>query len=233
MKTKLFTVLAAATTFAGVLATTGSANAAVLTESGSLNAQQTDYSNRPIDIQQFNSSLGQLNRVNIFASSDYQSNATFSPITATTSSSTPSSSSTIVSYNFLGTANLKLNNQNLITLHPTASYGPAEIDNLPATISLTDSKSKSIDITDPNSLQSFIGTGNLNFLFSASNFSSVGIQGNAIGTFVSQADAYVRVTYDYTAAAVEKAPEPSALLGVGLVAAFGLLSKRNRSFSKA
>ncbi|MBR8838184.1 MAG: PEP-CTERM sorting domain-containing protein [Stigonema ocellatum SAG 48.90 = DSM 106950] len=233
MKTKFFSVLAAATTLAGVVATTGSANAATLSSTASVDYALTDTDSF-LNVQQFDSSLGQLNSVTIDFASDLVGDARFTNTGA---------KARYVTVNVGAEITLDLNDQNLFDLTANKIYGPyyaptlKQNPNQPIIVpGLTTSVDGTQTFTNSDFLQLFTGTNTVGLLFTAVANSYISGGGNLDAHIDTQARASVNVTYDYTVAIApkrRKVPEPSALLGVGLVAGFGLLSQRNRSFSKA
>ncbi|MEH2367106.1 PEP-CTERM sorting domain-containing protein [Nostoc sp.] len=230
MTTKLFNTLAAATTLAGIVATSGAANAASLSYNSSTNYDFTNIIDAPLSVQKFNSSLGTLKGVTISFTGDILGNAGFE-----NRSPTP----TQVTVNLASQLSLKLNNQSLFALNPQdiSSYQAAKYDgttdysgtsgktisNLSATQSATQS------FTNTQFLQSFTGNGDIDFLFSALANSVVTGSGNMRSYIDTYAKAGIKVTYDYDAKAV---PESSTTLGIGLIAGLCLLSQRKKSWLK-
>ncbi len=230
MTTKLFNTLAAATTLAGIVATSGAANAASLSYNSSTNYDFTNIIDAPLSVQKFNSSLGTLKGVTISFTGDILGNAGFE-----NRSPTP----TQVTVNLASQLSLKLNNQSLFALNPqdVSSYQAAKYDgttdysgtsgktisNLSATQSATQS------FTNTQFLQSFTGNGDIDFLFSALANSVVTGSGNMRSYLDTYAKAGIKVTYDYDAKAV---PESSTTLGIGLIAGLCLLSQRKKSWLK-
>ncbi|MEJ6484447.1 PEP-CTERM sorting domain-containing protein [Nostoc punctiforme UO1] len=230
MTTKLFNTLAAATTLVGIIATSGVANAASLSYTSSLNYDFTDIIDAPLSIQKFDSSLGTLKGVTIGFTGDLLGNAGFE---------NKNSRQSQVIVNLASELSLEVNNQSLFALDPQNSYAyqvvkydgitdfsgtsGKTVSNLTATQSATQS------YTNTQFLQSFIGNGNIDFLFSAIAKSTVTGSGNIASYVETLAKANVKVTYDYDAKSV---PEPSTTLGVGLIAGLCLLSQRKKSWIK-
>ncbi|MEH1966826.1 PEP-CTERM sorting domain-containing protein [Nostoc sp.] len=231
MTTKLFNTLAAATTLAGIVATSGVANAASLSYTSSSNYDFTDIIDAPLSVQQFNSSLGTLQGVTIEFTGDVLGNAGFENRSPTSSQ---------VTLNLTSDFSLQLNNQSLLGFNPqyAYSYQVAKYDNITdysgtsgKTVSnLTATQSATQSFTNPQFLQSFIGNGNIDFLFSALANSVVTGSGNIRSYVDTYAKASIKVTYDYDD--VKSVPEPSATLGVGLIAGLCLLSQRKKSWIK-
>lgn len=228
MTTKLFKTLGAATTLAGIVATSGVANAASLSYTSSSNYEFTDIIDAPLSVQKFDSSLGTLQGVTIEFTGDVLGNAGFENRSPTASQ---------VTVNLASQFSLQLNNQSLLALNPqyTSSYQVAKYDNIidyggtsGKTLSnLTATQSGTQSFTDSQFLQSFIGNGNVDFLFSAIANSLVTGSGNMRSYIDTYAKAGIKVTYDY-----KSVPEASTTLGIGLVAGLCLLSQRKKSWIK-
>ncbi|MBE9006011.1 PEP-CTERM sorting domain-containing protein [Fortiea sp. LEGE XX443] len=233
MTTKLFQTLAAATTLAGIVATAGAANAASLSYTGSTNFKTTNIINESIGVQKFDASLGTLTGVTVKFTSDIQGSIAFENL---------GNAPTDITVTLGSNVNLKLGNDPLFNINPQTSQtfqSVASFDgvldfqapsgNTLQGLSATQSDQKTI--SDSQMLQSFIGTGNLNFLFSALATSNVSGSGNVASLINTLARGTVAVTYNYDAA--KAVPEPSAAIGIGLVAGIGLLSQRKKSWLKA
>lgn len=231
MTTKLFNTLAAATTLAGIVATSGVANAASLSYSSSLDYDLTDIIEASLSVQQFDSSLGTLQGVTIEFTGDILGNAGLENRSQTAS---------LMTLNVTSDFTLELNNQSLLALNPQYSYSyqATKYDNIKdfsgtsgKTVSnLTATQSGTQTFTNTQFLQSFIGNGNIDFLFTAIANSIVTGSGNFSADVDTYAKAGIKVTYDYDE--VKSVPEPSATLGVGLIAGLCLLSQRKKSWLK-
>ncbi|RCJ28330.1 PEP-CTERM domain protein [Nostoc sp. ATCC 43529] len=231
MKTKLLNTLGAATTLAGIVATSGIANAASISYTSSSNYEFTDIIDAPLSVQKFDSSLGTLQGVKIEFTGDILGNAGFE-----NRSPTPSQTTVNLSSEF----SLQLNGQSLLAFNPeyTSSYQVAKYDGVTdysgtsgKTLSnLTATQSGSQSFTNSTFLQSFIGTGSVDFLFSAIANSLVTGSGNMRSYIDTYAKAGVKVTYDYEE--VKSVPEASTTLGIGLVAGLCLLSQRKKILVK-
>ncbi|MDZ7951581.1 choice-of-anchor E domain-containing protein [Nostoc sp. DedQUE09] len=231
MTTKLFNTLAAATTLAGIVATSGAANAASLSYTSSTNYDFTNIIDAPLSVQKFDSSLGTLKGVTVSFTGDILGNAGFENRSPT---------ATQVTVNLSSQLSLKLNNQSLFALNPQdiSSYQAAKYDGITdysgtsgKTISnLTATQSATQSFTNTQFLQSFTGNGNIDFLFSALANSVVTGSGNMRSYIDTYAKAGIKVTYDYDE--VKSVPESSATLGIGLIAGLCLLSQRKKSWIK-
>ncbi|WP_414575634.1 choice-of-anchor E domain-containing protein [Anabaena sp. CCY 9402-a] len=231
MTTTLFKALGAATTLAGIIASAGSANAASLTKTASTSFALTDIINQSIGVEQFNSSFGTLQSVTIDFTADIKGDAGFENRSPNPAQITVTLGSNI---------NLSLNNQSLFTLNPqnVSSYQTAAYDGInnfggtsgQIVPGLMASQSGTFASTDSQFLQSFVGSGNMNFMFSALANSAVTGSGN-ISSFVDTlAKANIQVTYEYDPA--QSVPEASAVLGLGLIAGIGLLSQHKKGWLK-
>ncbi len=231
MTTKLFNTLAAATTLVGIVATSGVANASSLSYTSSTNYDLTNIIDAPLSIQKFDSSLGTLQGVKIEFTGDILGNAGFENTSKTPTQATVTLGSQL---------SLQLNNQSLLVLNPqyVSSYQVAKYDDITdysgtsgKTVSnLTATQSATQSSTNTQFLQSFIGNGNIDFLFSVIANSVVAGSGNMRSYIDTYAKAGIKVTYDYQE--LKSVPEPSATLGVGLIAGLCLLSQRKKSQSK-
>ncbi|QLE48907.1 PEP-CTERM sorting domain-containing protein [Nostoc sp. C057] len=231
MKKKLLNTLATATTLAGIVATSSAANAASLSYISSIYYDLTDITDAPLSVQQFDSSLGTLTGVTIGFTGDILGNAGFE---------NTGKSSANITVNLASQLTLKLNNQSLFALNPqnSFSYEVGQFDNSidfggtsGKTVSgLTATQSGTQSFTNTQFLQSFIGNSNIDFLFSATANSVVSGSGNIASYVQTLAKANIKVTYDYDD--VKSIPEPSATLGVGLIAGLCLLSQRKKSWIK-
>ncbi|MDM9583315.1 choice-of-anchor E domain-containing protein [Nostoc sp. GT001] len=231
MTTKLFNTLAAATTLAGIVATSGAANAASLSYTSSTNYDFTNIIDAPLSVQKFDSSLGTLKGVTISFTGDILGNAGFE-----NRSPTP----TQVTVNLASQLSLKLNNQSLFALNPQdiSSYQAAKYDGTTdysgtsgkTVYNLTATQSATQSFTNTQFLQSFTGNGDIDFLFSALANSVVTGSGNMRSYIDTYAKAGIKVTYDYDE--VKSVPESSATLGIGLIAGLCLLSQRKKSWIK-
>lgn len=227
MTTKVFNTLAAATTVAGIMATAGAANAASLSYSASVASQKTDITNAPLSVQKFNSSLGTLDSVILEFTSNILGNGSVTN-TGTSSTKIRLSLSSEIS---LKDAN---DDKTLIFLNPNAqsnqfTVGGGQTVSIPT---LTTTDTDTLNINSGALLQSFIGNGNRNFLFSAEALSGILGSGNLTSTVNTFADGVLKVTYNYTEK-TKSVPEPSALLGIGVITGFGALSRKKKCLKMA
>lgn len=222
MTTKVFNALAAATTVAGIMATAGAANAASLSFTSSVASQETDIINAPLSVQKFNSSLGTLDSVILEFTSNILGNGS---VTNTGASST----NIRLSLNSNISLQDATNGDSIFALQPSAlssqvAVGRGQTVSIPT---LTTTASDTLTITSGALLQSFIGTGNRSFLFSAEAFSGILGSGNLRSSVSTFADGFLKVTYNYTEK-TKSVPEPSALLGIGVITGFGAISRKKK-----
>ncbi|MFM2063444.1 MAG: hypothetical protein RLZZ507_3114 [Cyanobacteriota bacterium] len=228
MNSKIFKNLAAVSTIAGILTAAGTANAASLSYTASSgDFAFTDF-NETLSLQQFDSSLGTLNSVTLDIVGYINGNAGFESLDA---------SSSLITANIGATLNLTQGGTTLFSLNPSnsQSYSATAFD---GTIDFAGTSGARLDnIIDEevatrtltSNLQAFIGSGNIDFLLSAIAQSRVTGSGNIISQIGTLAKGQLTVTYNYDTPNSAKVPEPSTLLGFGLVAGFGLLSQRKKS----
>ncbi|MFN6563363.1 MAG: choice-of-anchor E domain-containing protein [Nostoc sp. ChiSLP01] len=231
MKIKLLNTLGAATTLAGIVATSGIANAGSLSYTSSTNYDFTDIIDAPLSVQKFDSSLGTLQGVTIEFTGDILGNAGFENRSPNASQATVTLGSKL---------SLELNNQSLLALNPqySSSYQVGKYDGVTdysgtsgKTISnLTATQSSIQSFTNATFLQSFIGNGNVDFLFTAIADSLVSGSGNIRSYIDTYAKAGIKVTYNYEE--TKSVPEASTTLGIGLVAGLCLLSQRKKILVK-
>jgi len=255
MKAPLLTGLTAATALTGIFATSGIANADTLAQIQSavyqptgnelnvpppLNSQgfgRTAIANSPLTIQQFNSNLGTLTAITIGFSGDMAGDGRFE--------STDSGASTVTAQ-FLGNLNLKLpDNTSLFNLNPSSNVLSFNVSAFDGSIDfggtsgatfqgLTAAASGQNTYTNSNFLQQFIGSGALNFLFSATGQSVFTGPSNLFAGINTYAKANITVTYTYEVPdqPETQVPEPAVTVGLGLVAGLGLLSQKKKTLNK-
>ncbi|MBD2360679.1 PEP-CTERM sorting domain-containing protein [Anabaena minutissima FACHB-250] len=231
MTTTLFKTIGAATTLAGIIATAGAANAATISYSGGTDFALTDIIDQSINVQKFDASLGTLKSVILEFDGAIAGGAGFE---------NRGNSAAQVAVKFASDLTLELD-QILLSINPQniSTYQVARYDGTTDNAgasgrtldNLSAAQSGSQSYTDSQILQSFIGTGNLNFLFSAIATSEIIGSGNMSSYFDTFAKAGVKVTYDYDP--VQSVPESSTTLGFGLIAGISLLSQRKKSWLKA
>ena len=225
MNIKLLSFVTASTAFFSIVAMTGSANASTYSKTDSVDYSITDILNTPLTIEKFSGSLGNLDSVTLDFTSSVLGDASFTNRGSRTAN---------VNVNIGAESDLTVNNQTLITITPTwnsvFAVGPLKTQpNQPVVLNgLSATTSQTTTFTDSNLLQSFIGTGDLSLLFSAYSTSYVGGAGNLSSSIDTSAKASLIVHYNFTRP--HKVPEPSATLGIGLIAGLCLLSQRKRSF---
>ncbi|MBD2340881.1 choice-of-anchor E domain-containing protein [Calothrix sp. FACHB-156] len=226
MNSKFFQALATATTFAGIIATSGVANAASLSFSASTDFEPTDFK-KTLSLQQFNSALGELQSVTIKYEAGIQANGSF------TNKGTSETQAKIIlgGETFGSNLGLALKDQFQLNLSPTktstfqvAGSSTVALPELVATGVETKTLSKGLD-----NLNAFIGNANVDFLFTALATSVVMGSGNVSSQINTFAQGMLEVTYQYNETS-KSVPESSAVLGLGLIAGLGILlnTKKNR-----
>ncbi|MBD2486239.1 choice-of-anchor E domain-containing protein [Aulosira sp. FACHB-615] len=245
MTTKLFQTLAAATTLAGIVATAGAANAASLSYTTQYQYKPTDGTPVSADgfyvtdiediisVNKFDSKLGTLKSVTIDFIGDLKGDARFE---------NRSSRAATVLVNLAGELSLELPaGVERLNLTPTQSYayqvarydGRTDFSGASGRtvngLSATLAKTLTVNAGD-EFFQYFLGKGTADFTFKAFANSNVTGSGNFDSQINTYAAANLAVTYDYDPKAV---PEPSAAIGLGLVAGIGLMSQRRKNWLKA
>ncbi|WP_353932554.1 PEP-CTERM sorting domain-containing protein [Okeanomitos corallinicola TIOX110] len=226
MNSKLFGALAAATTLAGIVVTGGTANAASISYSAnSGDFASTDFYDTVLSIQKFNSALGTLESVTLDITGNIKGDARFESLDA---------AATIIRTEIGADLFLNQGSTNLLTLNlsqselfnATAFDGQIDFGGTSGGSfdNIMDQRAQTQTLTD--NLGAFIGSGNIDFLLSATARSSITGSGNLATIINTLAKGELTVTYNYSATSV---PEPSAFLGFGLIAGFGLLSQRKKS----
>ncbi|QIR37895.1 choice-of-anchor E domain-containing protein [Tolypothrix sp. PCC 7910] len=219
MNSKFFQALATATTFAGIIATSGVANAASLSFSASTDFARTDFE-KTLSLTQFNSALGELESVTIKYQADIKANGSF------TNTGPKESQATIIlgGETFGSNLGLELKDQFQLNLSPTktsnfkvAGFSTVTLPDIVATGLETKTLSKGVD-----NLNAFIGNANVNFLFTALARSAVIGPGNVSSQINTFAQGMLEVTYQYNETP-KPVPESSAVLGLGLIAGLGIL----------
>ncbi|MBD2447271.1 PEP-CTERM sorting domain-containing protein [Nostoc sp. FACHB-152] len=230
MTTKLLQTLAAATTLAGIVATTGAANAASISYTGSTNYIQTDFDGELLSLTKFNSALGTLKGVTLGFTGDITGDGSLK------NKNTNPNNTANLTVHLTSDLDLKLKetDQSLLALNVSTNTGSYSLKGQQTTNiqTLTGTQSATQNYTlGSNLFSSFIGSGDLDLLFSATAKSVLTGSGNILADINTFARANVTVTYDYDPA--KSVPEPSTVIGMGLFAGIGLLSQRKKSLFKA
>ncbi len=234
MGTKFLNTLAAATTLVGIVATAGIANAASLTKTASTNFEKTDFFDKTLSVEQFDSSLGELESVEISFTGEIKANGSITNNANSANFIFVLGGEQITRFGTIKLSNLNLNldgvqldlntmPENFVNLGTIATNETKDIPELTATDSVTQTLSKG-----QNDLSAFIGNGNLNFLFDAQAQTQIFGSGNFSSIVETVAKGSVAVTYNYDES--KSVPEPSSILGFGLIAGVGMLSLRKKSW---
>jgi hypothetical protein len=236
MNTKIFNSIAAATTLAGVIATAGTASAASLTQAATFTAstgnfQVTDF-DANLSIKKFSPALGKLHKVTVDFFGEIQGDGGFE------NRSARSAIVDVILGGQLSLTQAQLPPQPLLELTPTTvqTYNVARFDGKTdyagasgrTFTGLSASQSGSKVFTDLALLQVFTGKGNLDFFFEAIATSEVKGPGSISSELNTLARGSVTVTYEY-----KTTPEPSVVIGMGVVAGLGMLSNRKKQLLKS
>lgn len=230
---KFIAALTTLSALTGIVATAGAANAASLTYSDTFELATTDIRDEILSIRQFDASRGTLTSVKIKFDGQLLGDASFENRDAQNQRMT-----------FDLSGNLKLTGPAFLS-NPLFNESVSAADSLDATAfdgvidfggtsggsftGLTAFASGESIYTDQSILNAFMGNGNLDFLFTALGTSRVSGSGNIVSQINTQASAVVSVVYEYDKA--QEIPEPSAMIGLGLVAGAGWLSRKRNTFS--
>jgi hypothetical protein len=257
MKASLLTGLTAATALTGILATSDIANAAIFTTPlQTANYQQTpfdlntvpepflsqgygrtDIIDAPLTLQQFNPTLGTFKKVTIGFSGDVVGDGKVE---------NKNQLSKTIAVDLKGDLKLNLDGTSLFDESSVASTTVPNLAPFDGTVDFTGASAGTVSglqalvplqqmtYQNPGDLLQFIGTGNLDFLFSASGISTVKGSSNIASEINTFAKAFVTVQYEYEVPdqPPTKVPEPAVTLGLGLVAGLGLLSQKKKILNK-
>ncbi|MFB2835978.1 choice-of-anchor E domain-containing protein [Floridanema evergladense] len=244
MKAAFISSIAAITASLGIVATSGVAKAydftcstvdgigndATRTCFTQLAPDWTDIFNAPLFLPQFNSSYGTLNSAILEFDGLIQGNAGFESRNATASTITVDLSGLLTLNDADGNSLLSLNPQQFYNYDVTRYDGSTDYAGTSGKtlegLTAEDSGSKTYTGSE---LTSFVGTGTVNYSFSAEATSNVRGPGNMRSYVDTKAGAGVKISYNYT----RKIPEPTTVIGLGVAAGLGLFSKRNKVWKKA
>jgi hypothetical protein len=239
MRTKFLSILTTASAMTGIAVTTGVAEAATITYTTAFNAPAdatvpyagfgyTDIVNAPLSIQKFDSSLGTLDRVTIDFIGDLKGDAGFENTSPVPSTITVGLAGELKLQLPEGTSVAEFSPQQSYSYDVTGYDGNRDFAGTSGKTveGLTASQSETTTYTDSNLLESFTGDGDLDLLFSATAKSTVSGSGNITSYVTTYAKSSVNVTYEYKER--KKVPEPSAMVGLGLVAGFVWLQKKRQ-----
>ena len=231
MDSKFLAGLTATVAFTGLMAHAGAANALVKTYTTTFDLAPTDIENELLSVQKFDGSLGILESVTIGFEAEIVGNALVESLDAQAQDLT---------FNLLGDLTLVEATDSLD--NPLFAASVEASDSFSATAfdgaidfggtsgqgfnGLTDGFSGQEIYSDQAILDFFTGPGNVDFLFSADTTSNVTGAANIASIISTQAGASVTVSYKYAEVVTKDVPEPSALLGLGLVTGVGLLATK-------
>ncbi|ADI62778.1 choice-of-anchor E domain-containing protein [Trichormus azollae] len=208
MNSKFFSTFAAVSTLAGIVVTAGTSSAASISYTASSGDYAITNFNQTLSLQQFDTSLGILTSVTLDIVGFINGNAKFESLNA---------ASSLIRANVSAILNLTQGGVTLFSLNPSnsKSYQATAFDGV---VDFAGTSAITLDIildedvatrTLTNNLESFIGSGNVNFLVSAIADSSVTGSGNILSQIGTLAKGQLTVTYNYDASTLIKIPEAS------------------------
>ncbi|MEB3278595.1 MAG: PEP-CTERM sorting domain-containing protein [Lyngbya sp.] len=231
---KLIAGLTTVSTLTGLMATAGVANAAMMTKtySDSFGLATTDIKDALLSVEKFDSSLGILKSVKVTFDGQIVGNAKVENLDAKDQTLTfdLSGNLQLMGPEVLGTlfdekAN-KADSLDATAFDSVIDFGGTSGGSFTGLTALASGEKT---YTDQSILSAFMGNGNIDFLFSAFTESTVKGAANIASIINTQGGAMVSVVYEYEKA--QEIPEPSVMLGLGLVASAGWLSRQKKASS--
>ncbi|WP_094674446.1 choice-of-anchor E domain-containing protein [Hydrocoleum sp. CS-953] len=237
VNSKFFAGLTATVAFTGVIANAGVANAQTLTFTDTFDLAPTDITDALLSIEKFDGSLGTLKNVTVGFDGQIVGNALVESLDAQAQTLTFTLGGTLsllgddILNNPLFEETLSASDSFLATAHDLRiDFGGTSGQSFNG---LTATLNGERYYNDQAVLDFFTGVGNAEFLFSANTNSNVTGAANIASIISTQAGASVTVTYQYEEfggdVLSESVPEPSSILGLGLFAGAGILSKKKLS----
>ncbi|MGD1702254.1 choice-of-anchor E domain-containing protein [Dapis sp. BLCC M229] len=237
VNSKFFAGLTATVAFTGVMANAGVANAQSVTFTDTFELAPTDITDALLSIEKFDDQDGRFDLLGVTVGFDGQivGNASVESLDAQAQTLTFSLSGLLKLLEPTDSLNNPLFEETVSasdSFDATAFDGSVDFGGTSgqAFSGLTATLSGENFYDDQGILDFFTGDGDVNFLFSANTNSNVTGAANIASIISTQAGAGVRVTYEYEEftgdVKSEKVPEPSAILGLGLFAGAGILSKK-------
>ncbi|MGK7919817.1 MAG: PEP-CTERM sorting domain-containing protein [Trichodesmium sp.] len=231
VNSKFFAGLTATVAFTGVIANAGIANALIKTQTytDTFDLATTDITDALLSIQKFDGSLGTLKNVTVGFDGQIVGDAKVESTDAEAQTLTFDLSGLLTlveSNNILDNPLFELEAKASDSFDASPDDGVLDFggtsgksfDGLIAAVS------GEVDYTEQDILDFFTGNGDVEFLFSAETKSEVTGTANLFTGTTTQAAASVTVKYFYEKP--ERVPEPSTILGLGLFAGAGILSKK-------
>lgn len=216
-----------ATTLAGMLATTGAANAASITHTQSIEWQPTSVDTFFI-LPKFDEALGTLESVTIDLIGFVKGNARTENMEASESTVTLDLASKIglilsePDITLVEVIPLVSEQVDLLSYDGVLDYAGSSGVTLPERTA-SDSTSNTF-MSGDSELSYFLGSGDQDLIFTALGTSTVTGAGNLLSGFQTDVAGEVTLTYEY-----ESVPEPTSVIGLGLVGLMLLTqTKRNR-----
>ena len=208
----------------------GVGNEATRTCSTNLAPDLTDIFDAPLFLPQFNSSFGILNSATLEFTGLIQGDAGFESRNATPSTITVDLSGLLTLKDASGTSLLELNPQQFY------NYNVSKYDNILDYAGTSGKTLEGLTVEDSGNktfsgaeLTSFIGNSTLNYFFSGEATSTIRGSGNIRSYVDTYAGAGIKISYNYT----KRVPEPTPIVGLGVVAGLALLTKKNKICKKA
>jgi len=232
--------LTATVAFTGVIVNAGIANALMKTYTDTFELAPTDITDALLSVQKFDGSLGTLQNVTVGFDGQIIGNARVESEDAEPQTLTFNLSGILKLVEYTDT----IDNLFEETVSTSDSFDATAYD---GTLDFGGTSGKTFEgltatfngenvFVDQTALDFFTGADNVDFLFSTSTTSRVTGAANITSSISTKAGATVTVTYKYDdmsgGVSPEPTPEPAAILGLGLFAGVGILSK-NRSANKA
>ncbi len=234
VNSKFFAGLTATVAFTGVIANAGVANAQTLTFTDTFDLAPTDITDALLSIEKFDGSLGTLKNVTIGFDGQIVGDALVESrdAQAQTLTFTLGGTLSLIGDDILNNPLFEETVTASDSFEATAFDGMIDFGGTSGQsfTGLTATLEGERFYDDQAVLDFFTGAENAEFLFSAATDSEVTGAANIFAGITTQAGASVTVKYEYEEfiddVSPEKVPEPSAILGLGLFAGAGILSKK-------
>ncbi len=230
INSKFFGGLTAAVAFTGVIANAGVANALLRTYTDTVELQPTDITDALLSIQKFDGSLGTLQSVTVGFDAQIVGDAQVESLDAQAQTLVYTATGDLVLVESTNTLDNPLFVEEDISVSDifkaTAFDGMVDFGGTSGQHfeGLTAIFNGENIYEQQSELDFFTGAGNVEFLFTATTDAEVIGAANLASILSTKAGATVTVKYEYED--LETTPEPSSILGLGLFAGAGILSKK-------